>query len=183
MAYFRLAEAHQAFRTSHPGRPLTASAARVALQTETKRRSATTFDIFLSHSSDDAVAIAGIKTILERDGSTVYVDWIDDPQLNRALVSASTAHTLRSRMRSSASLVYVSSRTSPASRWMPWELGYFDGMRPGKIAILPIVEASDSEFTGIEFVGLYPTVERDVLGRPSVRGGQTTQTIGQFRAR
>lgn len=64
---------------------------------------------------------------------------------------------------------------------MPWELGYFDGMRPAKVAIFPIVEASDSEFTGIEFVGLYPKIERDTLGRPLVRlSASTTRSIGQF---
>lgn len=79
--------------------------------------------------------------------------------------------------------MYVSSKSSSTSRWMPWELGYFDGMRPGKVAILPIVEASDSEYTGLEFVGLYPTVERDTLGRAQVRLSPTaTRTVSQFRA-
>lgn len=183
MAYYRISEARQAFQRSYPNRALTASAAKTALQAEAGRRGASRFDIFLSHSTDDAVTIAGIKTILERDGSKVYVDWIDDPQLDRSRVSAATADVLRRRMRASASLMYVSSKSSSASRWMPWELGYFDGMRPGRVAILPIVEASDSEYTGIEFVGLYPTVERDTLGRAQVRlSPTTTRTAGQFRA-
>lgn len=183
MAYFRVSDAQLAFRSRYPNRSLTAAAAKAAVQAETARRGATRFDIFLSHSSEDAVIIAGIKAILELDGSRVYVDWIDDPQLDRSRVSAATADVLRKRMRSSASLVYVSSKTSPASRWMPWELGYFDGMRPGKVGILPIVEASDSEFTGIEFVGLYPTVERDAVGRAFMRGAAgTTRSMAQFRA-
>jgi hypothetical protein len=182
MAYFRVAEARQAFRQSYPNRSLTASAAKDALQGERARRGAARFDIFLSHSSDDAVTIAGIKAILERDGSRVYVDWMDDPQLDRSRVSAGTADLLRKRMKTSASLVYVSSKASPASRWMPWELGYFDGMRPGHVAILPLVEASDSEFTGIEFVGLYPKVERDTVGRPLVRlSASATRSVTQFR--
>lgn len=182
MAYFRVADARQAFRQSYPSRSLTASAAKDALQAETARRGAARFDIFLSHSSDDAVTIAGVKTILESDGSRVYVDWMDDPQLDRSRVSAGTADLLRKRMRASASLFYVSSKASPASRWMPWELGYFDGMRPGHVAILPLVEASDSEFSGIEFVGLYPKVERDTVGRPLVRlSASVTRSVTQFR--
>lgn len=74
MAYFRVAEARQAFQRSYPGHALTAMAAKEALKEEFGRRGAPRFDIFLSHSSDDAVTIAGIKTILERDGSRVYVD-------------------------------------------------------------------------------------------------------------
>jgi len=182
MAYFRVAEARRAFQQSYPNRSLTASAAKDALQGESARRSATRFDVFLSHSSDDAVTIAGVKTILESDGSRVYVDWMDDPQLDRSRVTAATAEVLRKRMRSSASLFYVSSKSSPTSRWMPWEVGYFDGMRPGKVAILPLVEASDSEFVGIEFVGLYPKVERDPVGRPLIRlSASATRSAQQFR--
>lgn len=144
MAYFRVAEARRAFQQSYPNRSMTASAAKDALQGETGRRGAARFDIFLSHSSDDAVMIAGVKTILENDGNRVYVDWMDDPQLDRSRVSAGTADLLRKRMRVSASLFYVSSKASPTSRWMPWELGYFDGMRPGRVAILPLVEVSSS---------------------------------------
>lgn len=182
MAYFRVSDAQQAYQRSYPGRSLTAMAAKDALQGETGRRGAVRFDIFLSHSSDDAVTIAGIKAILEGDGSRVYVDWMDDPQLDRSRVSPGTADVLRRRMRASASLFYLSSKASPGSRWMPWELGYFDGMRPGKVAILPIVEASDVEFTGIEFVGLYPKIERDTFGRPLVRlSANAIRSVGQFR--
>lgn len=183
MAYFRVAEARQAFQRSYPNRVLTATAAKDALRAETARRGAARFDIFLSHSSDDAVTIAGIKAILERDGSRVYVDWMDDPQLDRSRVSVATADVLRKRMRASASLVYVSSQASTASRWMPWELGYFDGMRSGRVAILPLVQSSDAEFSGIEFVGLYPKIERDTLGRPQVKvSASVTRTVPQFRA-
>jgi len=42
---------------------------------------------------------------------------------------------------------------------MPWELGFFDGLRPGFVWTLPLVEQFDSEFTGQEFLGLYPALE------------------------
>jgi hypothetical protein len=42
---------------------------------------------------------------------------------------------------------------------MPWELGYFDGFKPGYVWILPLVMDYDSEFKGQEYLGLYPTVE------------------------
>ncbi|TGS08549.1 outer membrane beta-barrel protein, partial [Mesorhizobium sp. M1C.F.Ca.ET.187.01.1.1] len=37
-----------------------------------------------------------------------------------------TAELLRTRMRQSKTLIYVHSNNSPGSRWMPWELGFFD---------------------------------------------------------
>ena len=39
------------------------------------------YDIFLSHAYDDGDAILGVKRFIEGQGLTVYVDWIDDPNL------------------------------------------------------------------------------------------------------
>src|SRR5205807_856327 len=41
------------------------------------------FDVFLSHSYVDAAAILGLKITLERSGLSVYLDWVEDPQLDR----------------------------------------------------------------------------------------------------
>lgn len=117
------------------------------------------FDIFLSHSFDDAPTIAGIKSILERQGLKVYVDWIDDRQLDRSRISRATADRLRQRMRMSRSLVFATSESSPKSKWMPWELGFFDGYRPGHIVILPLVSHREATFEGQEYLSLYPVAE------------------------
>jgi hypothetical protein len=42
---------------------------------------------------------------------------------------------------------------------MPWELGYFDGFRPGHVAVLPIVKYDGQSFVGQEYLGLYPCIE------------------------
>jgi hypothetical protein len=117
------------------------------------------FDFFLSHSYQDAELILGVRNILMRLGFKVYVDWVDDAQLDRERVTRETADLLRMRMRSSSSLVYVATSASQVSRWMPWELGYFDGFRPEHVAILPIVRTSTSRFEGQEYLKLYPYVE------------------------
>lgn len=119
----------------------------------------TWFDVFLSHSSEDAEVIAGVKAIMESEGMSVYVDWVDDPLTDRSKVTPATANLLRDRMNHSRFLIYASSTASSASRWMPWELGYFDGRRPGKVGILPIVSHSGASFVGVEYLGLYPTIE------------------------
>lgn len=116
------------------------------------------YDIFLSHSSDDAREVAGLKLILEDYGYSVYVDWIEDPQLDRSNVSKKTAETLRYRMKQSKSLIYAFSENASSSTWMPWELGYFDGIR-GLVSIMPVVESPYSTFTGNEYLELYPYVD------------------------
>ena len=118
------------------------------------------FGFFLSHSYEDARIIIGVKEIVQmQTGQSVYVDWVEDSQLSREQVTAATADVLRKRMGHCKFMLYATSKASPNSKWMPWELGYFDGIRPGKIRILPIVESSNNTFRGIEYLGLYPTLE------------------------
>jgi len=140
------------------------------------------FDVFLSHSFADAVLILGVRALLESQGLRVYVDWIDDSALERASVGPETAAILRIRMRNSASLIFATSDNSPKSKWMPWELGYFDGFKPDRIAILPLLGMGESSFRGQEYLTLYPLIE-DVssLGAPARLGIMITEA-GSRRA-
>ncbi len=113
------------------------------------------YDVFLSHSFLDAQEILGLKFSIEDQGLTVYVDWIDDPSLDRTKVTRDTAAELRRRMRTCRTLFYASSLNATLSKWMPWELGYFDGHN-GKVAIIPVAEGQESSFTGQEYLALYP---------------------------
>lgn len=117
---------------------------------------ATPFQVFLSHAYEDAEVIAGIKVLIEQEGLSVYVDWIEDPQADRSRVTSRTADLLRQRMNHCQFLLFATSKASPDSRWMPWELGYFDGMRHDHVGILPIVESAGGAFKGQEYLGLYP---------------------------
>jgi hypothetical protein len=131
-------------------------------------RSAGPFDIFLSHSFYDAELVLGVRAILQRAGKSVYVDWIDDPELDRSRVSMRTAARLRDRMIQCRSLIYAATKASATSKWMPWELGYFDGRKgPEAVAIMPLV-AYQGENLGQEYLGLYPTVERSTYSTPIV---------------
>lgn len=118
------------------------------------------YDVFLSHSFSDAKDIMGVKVLIEEQGRTVYVDWIDDKQLDRNNVTKATAEVLRHRMKSCKSLIFATSEASSTSKWMPWELGYFDGLRPDKVSIFPLVGDYDSNWTGQEYLGLYPVIEK-----------------------
>lgn len=126
------------------------------------------FDIFLSHRFLDAPYVLLLRDYLESLGYSVFVDWIEEPELDRERVTKKTAARLRSIMGRSKSLLFAVSENSLASKWMPWELGYFDGSG-GRVAIVPITERrTESEtYRGQEYLGLYPyvTMEKDTSGR------------------
>lgn len=116
------------------------------------------FDIFLSHSMEDAEIVLGAKSELEDKGYSVYVDWIVDKQLDRRNVSYENADILRVRMRQSRCLVYLHTISSTNSVWMPWELGYVDGLK-GLVTILPVTVSDTDSYKGTEYLGLYPYID------------------------
>lgn len=157
MAYVRISEARAAGQAALP---IQKRAGQALSEQARAFDAARSYDIFLSHSSEDAEVIYGVKKMIEALDLTVYVDWVDDPQLDRSKVTTKTAAVLRARMRACSSLVYAHSANSSSSSWMPWELGYFDGFRPNQVWILPLVSTYDSEFKKQEYLGLYPPVEK-----------------------
>ncbi len=117
------------------------------------------FDIFLSHSIKDQELVSGVRVLLEEKGYKVYIDWVEDEELDRQYVDKETAERLRQRMRNCSSLIFIATDQSSASKWMPWELGYFDGYKPGAVAVFPLVDTERSTFHGQEYLGLYPAVD------------------------
>ena len=115
------------------------------------------YDVFLSHSYDDARVVKVIKEMLEDLGFKVYVDWIEDEHLDRETVTSKTASVLRGRMDRCSSLIYLTSQSAESSVWMPWELGYMDA-KTRKVAVAPILD-DDEGFEGREYLGLYPYVD------------------------
>ena len=121
------------------------------------------FDIFLSHSYQDKEIIPNLKIELEKLGYKVYVDWINDKLLSREDVSPQTAKILQKRMNQSKSLLFATSENSPNSKWMPWELGYFDALKDKRVAILPLKKDNNDfkdSFKGQEYLGLYFWVDK-----------------------
>ncbi len=138
---------------------MTASAADISLRAASKAATGE-FDIFLSHSFRDAQVILGIREWLKSQNLRVYVDWIDDPELDRSAISAATAARLREQMGNSRSLIYATSRAAKTSRWMPWELGYFDATKGSpRVSIMRVDSSSSSKFVVEEYLGLDKQIE------------------------
>jgi hypothetical protein len=155
MAY--LTEAEVRARAARVTRHLHKSASQVLFEAAAAANE--TFDIFLSHSSAEPEEILlGVKSMLEDRGLKVYVDKYSDPQLSPDNVTPETAEILRGRMRHSNTLLYVYSQYSKKSRWMPWELGFFDGLK-GKVGIIPVTRNQEETFKGEEYLNLYPHVD------------------------
>lgn len=143
------------------GRSSIATASAVLTESVRSAPSSATFDVFLSHSTRDAEIVLGVKLMLEDQNRTVYVDWIEDPQLDRRNVTPRTAEVLRERMRACRSLIYVHTENSGSSKWMPWELGFSDAHH-GAVAILPVTRTPQQDFAGQEYLGLYPWMDEGV---------------------
>jgi len=112
-------------------------------------------DIFLSHAFDDRDLLSGTVLLIEDLGYSVFLDWRDDPTLDRKRVTPATAGKLRERMKASRCLLYAITPAEKDSAWMKWELGYKDGEN-GRTAILPIAGSETEIFNEQEFLGLYP---------------------------
>jgi hypothetical protein len=163
------------------------ASAQILNESRSATRGTDTFDVFLSHSISDADLVLGIKNLLEERGLKVYVDWETDSQLDRSKVNPETADMLRRRMKQSTSLLYLATESASSSKWMPWELGYFDGLRSGQVAVMPLLDNETDSFEGQEYLGLYPTVTKDTYRGSSrtdvfVEGSGKWTTLQEFNS-
>jgi TIR domain len=95
-------------------------------------------DVFISHKSDDAEKAQRLKQRIETDYHLEC--WIDadDEEMQRIQQAqpvdyALLTHRIRERLRGCRCLIFAYSSRSHVSRWMPWELGFFDGRWGGRL--------------------------------------------------
>ena len=138
----------------------TAKFANPTLQNSTRKSLSGKNTIFLSHSHQDADIIIAAMNFLLSLGVSVYVDWLDEEM--PAVTSGETATKIKKKIVSCDRFVVLLSEKSVESKWVPWELGYADGVREiNDIAILPIRRNQytyDSAFNGVEYMSLYPVI-------------------------
>lgn len=132
--------------------------------TESRRRqSFATKKIFLSHSHKDADLVRAAIAFLLNQGYEIYVDWLD-PEMP-TVTSAKTASLIKTKIKDNDKFVVLLSSSAKDSKWVPWELGYADGVKSmSDIAILPILRNTTDSFSGIEYMDLYPKIGVDVIG-------------------
>lgn len=142
------------------------------------------FDVFLSHSRMDRKLVLGAKELIEGAGLSVYVDWIDDGEVERQSVDKNRAAMLRVRMAQCDALFYAHTPNASLSRWCPWELGYFDALKAPdeQVYVMAIVEEGQA-FTGQEYLGLYQTVDPATYKPAPRRVERRSQALDPFAAR
>lgn len=116
------------------------------------------FDIFLSHSMKDKRLVFGVYLILTEDfGKNVYIDWIVDPFLSdtRDKVALRNIRLLQIRMRQSRNLNLLKTSNYSVSKWVAWEIGYFNG-KSNNLYILRIYDLEyDDDKSGMGFIKIY----------------------------
>jgi hypothetical protein len=148
-----------------------------------KASALSSFDIFLSHSHFDAELLDGTFRFLVGLGYSVYLDSKIDPAPQGGEVTRKTVEQVRKRLKQSKSLFFATTEGAKNSRWMPWELGYMDGLKD-KCAILPISSRAEEgdTYEGREYLGVYPyiTSARDTKGKKRIWVREDSETYVSF---
>lgn len=132
------------------------------------RKEVDRYDVFLSQTIHDREIVYGVYALLTEDLKLiVFCDWIDAPQADRSNVTPENARYIQDRMARSDTLLFVDSQSADQSKWMCWEIGWFDGAK-GKVGVLPVVKRAEDPYRGREFLGLYPAVEVDEVHKLKV---------------
>lgn len=122
--------------------------------------------VFLSHHHGDGIVLENVISELKRLGVNVYVDWNDTGMPART--SGVTATRIKDKIRTCKKFILLATEAAIASKWCNWELGYGDASRfPNDIAIMPIKESEDKNFSGSEYLQIYPIITNEyqyVLG-------------------
>lgn len=119
--------------------------------------------IFLSHSSADTPSLTALVRHWRELRFSVFADF-EDPYLVEAArekrVDAAVSDHLRRRIRQCTIFVFVASRQSIQSGWMPWELGLAHGA-VGRVHIYRLDDTDLSAVPGREYLSLYEDHEFD----------------------
>lgn len=87
------------------------------------------YNIFISHSTKDRNFLIDLVHDINKQGKNVYVDWMEDIEaLQRSKTNAKTASVIKHRIDSSDVVLCIKTEGALSSEWVPWELGYADGI-------------------------------------------------------
>jgi TIR domain len=138
--------------------------------------------IFLSHSHADSDIIKEIVAFFLALDIYIYVDWLD-PSMP-AITSVETAKRIKSKIKQCDKFVVLLTENSKNSKWVPWELGWADGVKTfGDIAIFPVLRTVHGDFKGVEYMEIYPKIQEGNLEgrrRPAVFPPTEISTNGKW---
>ena len=134
---------------------------KIAVANESMARAMGYKTIFLSHSHKDREYALGLKAIIECQGGSLYIDWLDEEM--PPVTSRETAERLRVKIVHCFLFMFLATPNSMTSRWCPWEIGYADGKKgPDNIVIVPTKDSAGN-FYGNEYLQLYRRLEPSSL--------------------
>jgi len=113
--------------------------------------------VFLSHKHDETKELGQIIKLLKTIGVNVYVDWLDEGMPRNT--SGITAQKIKNKINKCQKFIFVATEGAISSKWCNWELGFGDAKKyPRDIAIIPISENRNTEWTGSEYLQIYPII-------------------------
>lgn len=113
--------------------------------------------VFLSHKHSEKEIIQEAITLLEKLGVSVYVDWMDSEMPKNT--NGYTATRIKEKIKQNDKFILLATEAAINSKWCNWELGYGDAFKYHKnIAIMPITDKEDGEFSGTEYLQIYPII-------------------------
>jgi len=113
--------------------------------------------IFLSHSHKDQELVEGLINYLAVSSQIViYVDWRDSDM--PSITNRETAHRIKQKINDLDYFLVLATKNAMASKWVPWEIGIADMIKPNKIAIIPVADPS-GQYYGNEYLQLYPSIQ------------------------
>jgi hypothetical protein len=122
-----------------------------------KESSRDAVSIFLSHSHHDKILVQGLIRYFASLGIKIYVDW-QDTGMPR-VTSRDTANKIKSKIKELAGFMILATTKALTSKWVPWEIGIADSIKPHEnIVLIPVADAS-GQFPGSEYLQLYQTLE------------------------
>ena len=131
---------------------------------EIRSRSKYSFEVsvFLSHKHDEIEILEKVIVILEKLGVDVYVDWLDEGMPKTT--SGVTARKIKSKITDSDKFILIATEKAINSKWCNWELGFGDAKKyPNNIAIIPVTDRKNSDWSGSEYLQIYPVITTDRL--------------------
>lgn len=113
--------------------------------------------VFLSHKHDELKELDSAISFLKKLGANVYVDWLDTGMPKST--SGKTAQRIKDKIKENKKFIFLATEAAINSKWCNWELGFGDAQRYiNNIAVFPVRDDS-SNFSGSEYLQIYPSIE------------------------